>query len=160
VPLKPENWIAIGSAVFSALVAGFGLYYGPKLAVQRAIEQFRSTRWWEKQQEAYMTILKHLSTIKYDASMRCDDIEMGLSRGPSDFLREQFRTAYYELELYTAQQDFLITTRAAKALTDFHAAVEKWNVGSAPDFYGPAKEVYETAERCIAIISDEAKLLR
>jgi len=51
--MKPENWIAIGSAVLTAGLTATGLYFGPKLAVKRSLEQFQLQRRWELQHQAY-----------------------------------------------------------------------------------------------------------
>lgn len=63
--LKPENWIAIGSAFLTALITGVGLYVGPKIAVKRSIEQFRSQKWWENQASAYAALLSRLAILKH-----------------------------------------------------------------------------------------------
>ena len=46
--MKPEAWITLGNLLLTAVGLGFGLYFGPKIAVRRAVEQFRSQKWWEK----------------------------------------------------------------------------------------------------------------
>jgi hypothetical protein len=125
--------------------------------VKRALQQFRSQKWWEKQQEAYTIILEHVSTIQYDAGIECDAIEQGYSRTRGEFLQELTRKAYYEIERFAAQGDYLISPTAAKALQEFQKAINKWSGVDSGDPYETYSERFNAAKECISVITAEAK---
>jgi len=51
--MKPENWIALGSVVVTAILTGVGLIFAPKLAVKRSLEQFQLQKRWELAHKDY-----------------------------------------------------------------------------------------------------------
>lgn len=155
--MKPENWIALSSALLSTFVTAFGLYLGPKLAVRRTVEQFRSTKWWEKQQEAYSILLGHISTIRYDARLELAAIEEGYDRARGKFLQELTRTAYFEVERFTAQGDYLISTDSARALQFLQKTLDKWSALEGNDRHNAYSKRLEAATECIATLTKEAK---
>ena len=152
--MKPENWIAIGSVVLTALVTAIGLYFGPKLTVKRAIEQFRSQKWWEKQCDTYSTLLESLSIVQCILQNHLGAIETDSRYEPSEFMVEKLRLANHEIEKHTAQGAYLLSDAATEALrlyrrdSDYHYDV---------DPYDNYKAHYEAAKACIVTVSTEAK---
>lgn len=152
--MKPEHWLTLANVILTAI----GLYFAPKIAVKRALEQFRATKWWEKQQEAYSCLLGHISTIRYDARLECAAIEEDCERTRGEFLAQLTKTAYFEVERFSAQGDYLISPAAAKALQKFQKVIDGWSV---PENMSDAHKLYgnrlEAATECIAVLTAEAK---
>ncbi len=62
--MKPENWIALGGVVVTAMLTGVGLIFAPKLAVKRSLEQFQLQRRWELAHKDYGEITSGLIKTK------------------------------------------------------------------------------------------------
>jgi hypothetical protein len=154
--MKPENWIAIGSAVLTGLITAAGLYLGPKFAVKRSLQQFRSEHWWKKQDETYTKLLEHLSVIQTDSGNYIESIEMQESYHPGEIQKARVHSAYNELEALTAQGSYLISEKAAEALRIFQH--ESW-VGPDDDAHGGYSKTFDAAKKCIAVLTAEAKAL-
>jgi hypothetical protein len=153
--MTPENWIAVGSASVTAVLTGLGLYFGPKLAVKQSIKQFQSQKWWDERYKAYTTILDALSIIQH-----VNQDLYGQKAGGADplFIPEEMRTAlgkaHLEVNKYSSQGPHLISATAASAL-------KKYQQERIHDVGTELVQMYErdaeSAGRCIAIISAEAK---
>jgi hypothetical protein len=154
--MKPENWIALGSIVITTIVTGLGLVLGPRLAVKRAIEQFRSTKWWEKQQQTYDALLEAVSIIRYDAAAHCEAIELARDMYQSDFLRDKLKLAHHEVEEHAAQGAYLISQNAAAAVRKLQRDLaNSWL--RRPDPYDAWGLCMSAATDCISVLSAEAK---
>jgi hypothetical protein len=114
--MKPENWIALAGVILSALLTGIGLYFGPKLAVKRALEQFRSEKWWERKEQIYTTLLEQLSLIFHHHSKLLHAEQMGETFTLSDKDREGVEQARQHLKKSLELGQYLISTKAADAL--------------------------------------------
>jgi hypothetical protein len=158
--MTPDNWIALGGVAASAIVTGLGLYFGPRFAVQRSLEQFRSQKWWEKRHETYNAIIEHLSTIQVVSGSRCNDIEEHMQMYPLTFPDfqpdERSGQAYTELRTYAAQGTFLVSEKAAEALHTFHQ--ETWPDPS-EDMLESYTNAHQASIKCLATMVNEAKLV-
>lgn len=102
--------------MLSAILTGVGLYFGPKLAVKRALEQFRSEKWWERKEQIYTTLLEQLSLIYHHHSKLLNAEHMGETLSLSDKDRELVDQALQHLKKSLELGQYLISTDAAKAL--------------------------------------------
>jgi hypothetical protein len=152
--MKANNWIAIGSAFISALLTAIGLYFGPMIAVKRALEQFRSTKWWEKQCAAYDILLESLSVAQYVYGNHLEAITLQSTYTPSDFLKEKLRLANHEIEKHTAQGVYLLTEEAAKALKQYQ---RDHYIEYDEDLYKGYERAFDAARMCIETLTQEAK---
>jgi hypothetical protein len=155
--MKPESWIAIGSACVTAVLTGVGLYFGPRLAVKQAIKQFQIQKRWEEQNKVYTTILDALSVIQHVNEDRYGQLAAG--QDPifiSDLKKAELDKADFELSKYTAQGPHLISPAAAAALKHFQ---EEQCHDEGTELVQMFEEEAEAAARCIAIISGEAKTI-
>ena len=148
--LKPDNWIAIGSALLTALVTAIGLYIGPKLAVRRSLEQFRSQKWWERQHEMYTNILEDLSAICAYTTNRMN----APAERITPELVERVTLARHRLELTALTGAYLVSETAAKALLRYQKEI------SDPELIDNTWDMWEitsnAAEQCLQIIRSEA----
>src|SRR5665213_1302966 len=147
--MKPENWIALLGVLLSALFTGAGLYFVPKLAVKRALEQFRSEKWWERKEQIYTTLLEQLSIILHHHSRLLEAEVMGETSNLGDKDRESVEQARQHLRKSLQMGQYLISAEAASALSKV--------LGADGDF---ALEYYEDSctrlENAITLIKKEA----
>jgi hypothetical protein len=152
--MKPEHWITLGGVIVSAVLTAVGLYLGPKFAVRRAIEQFRSEKWWEKQYDTYTSLLEHLSTIQYHAANRCSAIEQHYAVVVNEFTKEKLRLAQHEIQNYTAQGAYLLSESAAEALRRFERESDDPADNNEYDIHS---RQYDAAKQFIEVLSNEVK---
>lgn len=60
-------------SIVAEVTALIGIFVAPWLAVKLSLKQFHSTRWWEKQQEAYSNIMAQLTALHYVLGRWCDE---------------------------------------------------------------------------------------
>ncbi len=114
--MKPENWISLGVGLLTAILTGVGLYLGPKLAVRRALEQFRSQKWWEKQEQTYSTLLDALAVILSHLSAEWErEIGTNLLKASDEELI-RYRRAELEIDTRFAQGAYLVSDTTIEAL--------------------------------------------
>jgi hypothetical protein len=114
--MKPENWIALVTGVVNLILTATGLYLGPKLAVKRALEQFHSQKWWEKQEQTYTCLLERLSWLKAQNIRYMDSEERGTHYSATDNESKTAQEARQYIEMSVEHGSYLISEPAAKAL--------------------------------------------
>lgn len=149
--MKPELWITLGNLVLTAI----GLYFGPKLAVKRSLEQFRSQKWWERQHDTYTHILEDLSTMFAHHASLCDEITQSIKYSPSTETWEQIRIANNRLELTSITGAYLISERAAVALKEYNQVAYKSLLER--EQFASAEMICDAAKTCMEIVKAEAK---
>ena len=114
--MKPEHWIAIVGILLTTLVTAIGLYLGPKRAVKQAIEQFRSQKWWEKQEQTYSSLLDALAVILSHLSAEWER-EIGTNHlNASDEEMVRYRKAELEVDTRFGQGAYLVSDTTIEAL--------------------------------------------
>jgi hypothetical protein len=64
--MKPENWIGVAQICITLV----GILAGPWIAVRWSLSQFRSTKWWERQEQIYTNAITLLSFVKFGLTQR------------------------------------------------------------------------------------------
>jgi hypothetical protein len=144
-PILP--WIQVGITTIVAFV-------GPRLAVQLSLRQFRTQKWWERQQEAYTTLLESLSVILYYYQAHFDTYCRGEGWNPNAQVIEDVRQARYRLEQSSATGAYLVSDVAADALRKFHESVNMENFVPDQEFF---RTFRDEAQKCIQVLKSEAK---
>lgn len=106
-PVLP--WIQVG---ITAIVS----FAGPWIAVKLSLKQFRSQKRWERQQEAYMTILESLAVVRNHYGNLFDSIVRSEVWTPDEKDVQKFKDARFEIEKYAAAGAYLISESSTKAL--------------------------------------------
>lgn len=148
--MKPEHWLTLANVILTAI----GLYVGPKLAVRRSLEQFRSQKWWERQGDTYNQILETLGTVKHCVSQTLECERHDYMIEPSKLLIEQSVAAVARLVQIAAVGPYYISEEASKALDKF---VIDWSTdgGLAPsDEY---ERHLKTINESLDVIRSEAR---
>ena len=153
--MKPEHWIAIGSAVLTAILTAIGLYVGPKLAVKRSLEQFRSQKWWERQQEVYTQLLEDLSIIYSHDLDVMDQIETENNYKLTTEISGMITSARHRVERLSVTGAYMISEAAACALTKYQRASYRADAESHP--HAACDIESSAAKECLEIIKQEAK---
>ena len=142
-----KDWIQIALTVF-------GLIAGPFIAVQLSLRQFRSQKWWERQEQVYTEALTYLSFIRF-----C------LLQSHSELVSAPF---YKLTETETARQreygqklhdisligGYLISEQASLAIEHFYHIYESPVERDNP--YDDISEMLYTVDKCIKIVKEEA----
>ena len=113
--MKPENWISIVVATWTAIA----LFVGPRIAVKLSLRQFRSQKWWERQQAAYTEMLEDLSVVfSYHVNLM-DTIETGSKYNRTPQVTERVSLARDRLERQSATGAYMISDKTAEALIKY-----------------------------------------
>jgi hypothetical protein len=124
--MRPENWITIVGTALTATLTAFGLYYGPKIAVRRSLEQFRSQKWWERKASAYDELIRAASRLlAYHSD--CWEQQTRGWRWTEDRQKEsdeKHREALAVLETFSDLGGFVISEAAGKVVKRLQASEE------------------------------------
>ena len=139
--MKPENWISVAVAVWTAIA----LFVGPRIAVRLSLKQFRSQKWWERQNEVYTQLLEDLSM---------DEIETRSEYNPGPEIVAAAARAKHRVEQQSVTGAYIISEPAASALTKYQRASYKADAESHPhDAYDIRSSA---AKECLEVIKIEA----
>ena len=135
--------------IVSLAINLIGVLLAPWLAVKRSLKQFRSTRWWEKQAEAYSEIMEQLRTLQYALGRWCDESShlIDLSKSEKETLNKKFVEAREVLEKSAAAGAYLISEEASNALTILIKELNKTNARG--DWLSDLDRHYEAVKQCI-----------
>jgi hypothetical protein len=118
--MKPEHWITLGNLLLTAI----GLYFGPKLAVKRSLEQFRAQKVWERKDQAYTQILSALLRMKQGL----DEIRKELQGEPFMDVSEAVERQKRDEARWLAQEmqyHYIVSTKTQSSLS---AALETYQL--------------------------------
>jgi hypothetical protein len=132
-----------------------GMFFGPWLAVRLSLRQFRSQKWWERQQEAYTTLLESLSVILNFYETHFDALIHGEGWRPGSDVFQRLKDARYQLEKYSAIGAYLISDEASEALRLYHRKTYRADEGCDEDKY--FQILSSEAAKCIHVLKAEAK---
>ena len=124
--MRPENWITIVGTALTATLTALGLYYGPKIAVRRSLEQFRSQKWWERKASAYDELIRAASRLlAYHSD--CWEQQTRGWRWTEDRQKEsdeKRKEALAVLETFSDLGGFVISEAAGKVVKRLQASEE------------------------------------
>ena len=148
--MKPENWISVAVAVWTAIA----LFVGPRIAVRLSLKQFRSQKWWESQNEVYTQLLEDLSMIYSYHINLMDEIETRSEYNPGPEIVAAAARAKHRVEQQSVTGAYIISEPAASALTKYQRASYKADAESHPhDAYDIRSSA---AKECLEVIKIEA----
>jgi hypothetical protein len=150
--MKPENWISIAGFLLTAIVTALGLYLGPKFAVKRSIEQFRSQKWWESQEDAYRTLLQDLTIAKQYLLDEWESITRGES-APNSARRSRFFEAISSIELQVYTGPYLLSEETIKAALAFLSRLSNQK----GDLRDDLDKTSDAIIKCVDIVREEAQ---
>jgi hypothetical protein len=136
-------------SIVSVAITLIGIFVAPWLAVRMSLKQFRSTKWWEKQAEAYSNIMEHLTTLQYALGAWCDESshQRDLSKSEKETLNKKFGEAREVIAKATAAGAYMISTEASNALT---TCIEKLNkTDLRGDWLSDLDRHYDAVKECI-----------
>jgi hypothetical protein len=115
------------TSIASIAVTSIGMFVGPLIAVRMSVKQFRSTRWWEKQEEAYREIMGALATLQHALARWFDDsVQMrNLSQPEKDSLNRKSEEAREMIDKAAATGAYLISEDASQALATLKRELDK-----------------------------------
>ena len=149
--MKPENWIALGSAVLTGALTALGLYLAPKLAVKRALEQFRHEKLWERQEQLYSQLLTALSVIRSGLYNTYDHFLGKSVPDISEDDRKQSKEARRLIEELAS--NYLISSVTGNALIEFIKVLDS----DSPDGFEGVDNAIVAIQKCINIVNQEAR---
>jgi len=152
--MKPENWISIASAAVSASMAAIGLYFGPKFAVKRALEQFRSTKSWEQSTEAYAGLLQELGILKHTNRLwyeHCTNARI-MNHEERERCQAEHQGARRAIERKSIANMLFISEASRRAIDTLVVAIED----RAGDLVNQLEREWSAIENCITTVSNEA----
>jgi hypothetical protein len=152
VNMKPEHWIAVGSAATSAILTALGLWLGPRLAVKRSIEEFQSRKWWELRVGTYSVLLEALSSLQWSLTQKLN-AEMG-SLHFEDWDVEASRLHVSALAKTFSSKGYLLSSRTARAIDKILYVYSDPTIGSG--VIDRLNIEIDELGKCIAIVKDEA----
>ena len=148
--MTAKEWLGI----CQILITLVGMYVGPKLAIHYSLRQFRSQKWWEKQEEAYRILLESLSIIRYYYGNCLDCLFTNSEYNPGEDAKTALTKARHVLEVYTATGAYLISAKAADALLGYYRDLNKADEHNRASVFNT---IHDAAAKCIQVIRDEAK---
>lgn len=144
VKMKPEHWITLGNLLLTAI----GLYFGPKFAVTRSLEQFRTQKLWERKDQAYTQILSALTRMKQSL----DEINKEIQGKPFMDVSEAVQRQKCDDARWLAQEMQHQYIVSAKTQSSLCAALETYELPLAQIDTSVA-----TLATCISIVMQEAR---
>jgi hypothetical protein len=136
-------------SIVGVVITLIGIFVAPWLAVRLSLKQFRSTRWWEKQAEAYSNIMEQLAALQYtlgiwyDESLHLKD----LSKSEKETLNEKYGEAREIIEKAAAAGAYLISDGASKTLTTLIKELNKSDLRG--DWLSDLDRHYGAVRECI-----------
>jgi hypothetical protein len=117
---------------------------GTVLTTNLALKRFYRERWWERKAEAYSKIIEALHYAAHCLSEWSDQELTGqkLSDGEAKQLLNDFRAAQAELKKATGVGAYIISTEAAKVLSDHTIAMAQSDAKFNYDHGDPLFEKY------------------
>jgi hypothetical protein len=149
VEMKPEHWFMLCNLLLTAV----GLYVGPKIAVRRAVEQFRSQKWWERKATAYDDVIRAASRVRWYYS-KWFEIETKGWQMAEEWKKdadEKRKEAMAVLDSYTDWAGFVISEEAGSAIERIIQSLEHSDRNEAP---------FEYHERVVAVAMKEMAALK
>jgi len=146
--MKPEHWITLCNLLLTAV----GLYLGPKIAVRRSLEQFRSQKWWERKASAYDDMIRSASRL-CNFHVQCfDAVTIGPRLSDEWVARadEKNREAIGILETFKYSGGFVIVEEAGESVKRILNALD--SPGS--------EEAHEYHDRASDVLLKEVKVLK
>jgi hypothetical protein len=146
------------ASIASIAVTLIGMFVGPLIAVRMSVKQFRSTKWWEKQEEAYREIMGGLATLKHALARWFDDSVgvRSLSQPEKDSLNRAFGEAREMIDKAAATGAYLISEDASEALAKLKRELDK-NDGTG-SWVAAIERDYAAVEACIAKMKSYARM--
>jgi hypothetical protein len=135
------QWLSLLVGSLLTLAAGA---IGTVLTTNLALRRFYRERWWERKAEAYSRIIEALHHAAHCMS-EWSDVELTgqmLSDDKAKQLSDDFRTAQAELEKATGVGAYIISTEAAKVLSDHTVAMAQSDAKFDYDHGDPLFEKY------------------
>jgi hypothetical protein len=142
-PLK--DWVL---PLLAAVIVSF-------ITARLSLRQFRSQRWWERQAEAYSSIMEKLTLLQYLLGLWYDDaLDVGrIPEAGRDELNRRFAEAREGIIRAAAAGSYIISATAADALARLAKALEKQQ----GDWFREIGEHFAAVKEAIARIRECAK---
>jgi hypothetical protein len=145
-----KEWLTVAQIVITII----GMGVGPWLAVRWSLKQFRSQKWWERQQEVYTQLLEDLSVIYSHDMGVMDEIETGNKYMPALEVGAMVTSAKHRIERLSITGAYIISEVTASALMKYQRASYKADAESHPH---DACEIESSAAKdCLEVIKKEA----
>ena len=133
------------NALVAIVVGGVSAYLAGHFGVRRALEQFRSERWWERKADAYTDILDALSDLhRYADLLAKESLGSRFSDEHRQQLEERHRDADHRLSRAMNVGGFIISDDVGQRLEEVRdrseALEDEWEQGRGE---GPPWEHYE-----------------
>jgi hypothetical protein len=146
--MKPETWIGIAQIIITII----GMIVGPWLAVRWSLRRFRSEKWWERQEEAYGTLLGDLVVAKQYLFEAWE----GLVRQqptPNDEMTIRYRKACSDIELQVYAGPYLLSEETIKTAKTFLGQIDT----ESNDYAGHLRKCTDSVTYCVDVVREEAK---
>jgi hypothetical protein len=108
-----KDWLSI----VQILVTIAGMYVGPKLAIRYSMKQFHSTKWWERREQLYTSLLESLSFLRYYYAEQLDAAQMQGRWNPSEADKKNYAESIERLQKSIEFGSYLLSEESAKVIT-------------------------------------------
>jgi hypothetical protein len=108
--MTTKDWVQLA-------VTLVGMVVGPLIAIQLSLKQFRSQKWWEKQEQAYSQLLSSLSLMRFSLFHTYNHLIDLRNHEMSEAEREAIRQARHTID--EIANSYVVSKRTAAAADTF-----------------------------------------